>query len=64
MKLTPRQLEMLKSYAEDGEATDYANFDNAGTLAWCNRERIIDALHRKGMLDADGITEAGRAYIA
>lgn len=62
--LTPRQLTMLRDYANDGEATDYAEFDDAGTLAWCNRERVIEALWRRGLLGEDGVTEAGREVIA
>jgi hypothetical protein len=60
--LSPRQREMLKSYADGNEPTDYAIFwDAAGAaLGWRNRERVIEALHRKGLLDADGITPAGR----
>jgi hypothetical protein len=62
-RLTDRQLEMLRDYEDGNEATDFAEFDSAGTLAWRNRERVIDALHRKGLLDADGITTYGRAAL-
>ena len=64
MSVTPRQLEMLVSFDRDGEATDFADFDNAGTLAWKNRERVIDALRRKGLYDDNGITDAGRKVLA
>lgn len=58
--VTTRQLEMLRDYADSNEATDFADFDSAGTLAWRNRERVIDALHKRKMLDADGITLLGK----
>jgi hypothetical protein len=58
--MTPKQREMLISFERDGEATDICDFYNAGTLFWRNRERVIEALHRKGYLNADGITEVGR----
>lgn len=61
--MTPKQREMLLSFHRDGEATDFCDFYDAGTLAWRNRERVIDALHRKGLLNADGVTEAGRAAL-
>ena len=35
-----------------------------GTLAWRNRERVIEALYRKGFLAENGITDAGRAALA
>jgi hypothetical protein len=64
MMITPRQREMLVSFERDGEATDFANFDSAGTLAWRNRERVIDALIRKGMIDDNQkLTDAGRAAL-
>jgi hypothetical protein len=62
--LTPRQLQMLNDYDRDGEASDFADFDHAGTLAWRNRERVIDALRRKGYINDDGITESGRRYLS
>lgn len=58
--LSPKQRDMLKDFARDGEATDLYDFDRAGTLAWMNRERVIDALRRKGMIDDNGITDEGR----
>ena len=61
--LTPRQQQMLMDYHCDGEASDIADFYTGGTLDWLNRERVINALHRKGMLDADGVTELGRQYL-
>lgn len=61
--LTSKQREMLIDFARDNEATDFAEYDRAGTLAWRNRERVIDALHKKGYLNEDGITEAGRRAV-
>lgn len=63
-KLTEKQRAMLTSFAQDGEAADLYDFDSAGTLGWRNRERVIDALHRKGLLNEDGITPAGREALA
>lgn len=65
-RLTQRQLEMLRDYEDGNEATDIADFDmrGGGTLAWRNRERVIDALHKRGLVDADGITTAGRTVFA
>lgn len=66
-KPTIRQLEMLRDYADSNEATDFSAFHdraNGSALAWRNRERVIDALHKRGALDADGITAEGRATLA
>jgi hypothetical protein len=65
MKITTRQIEMLRSFERDGEATDYCAFydTGAGALAWRNRERVIDALHRRGLLNDDGLTNAGRQVL-
>ncbi len=65
--LTKAQREALKSYEADFEAPDYAEYsDRAGpALGWLNRERVINALVRKGMIDAElKITELGRAALA
>jgi hypothetical protein len=63
--LTPRQFEMLRDYGRDGEATDYSEYHDAAgaALGWRNRERVIDALHRKGLLDQDGVTAIGREVL-
>ena len=58
--MTPKQREMLISFERDGEATDICDFYEAGSLFWRNRERVIEALWRKGLLNEDGITDAGR----
>ena len=65
--ITAAQREALAAYAADMEAPDYADYaDRAGpALGWLNRERVITALIRKGLLDADQqITEAGRKELA
>jgi hypothetical protein len=62
-KLTAAQRNALKQYAADFEAPDYAEYsDRAGAaLGWLNRERVITALIRKGLIDDDQkITDAGR----
>jgi hypothetical protein len=61
MKISPKQYDMLRAFAIDGEATDIAGFD--GPLGWHNRERVIDALRRKGLLDDNGVTLAGRRLL-
>lgn len=65
-RLSETQLTMLRHFEQDGYATDYADFhDRAGAaLGWLNRERVIDALRRRGLLDDDGVTEAGRKALA
>lgn len=61
-KPTARQLEMLRDIDNDCEPTDFAYFhDRAGTLGWANRERVLTALIRRGLLDSDlRLTEEGR----
>lgn len=63
MQISPKQREMLAAYAEDGNPEDiYAYGESA--LAWCNRERVISALIRKGLIDNDQvITDAGLALL-
>lgn len=66
-RITNAQRDALKSYAADLEAPDYAEYsDRAGAaLGWLNRERVITALVRKGLLDRDlRITDAGRQTLA
>lgn len=62
-RISTKQREMLIAFKNDGEAADLYDFDSAGTLGWRNRERVIDALHRSGLLDNNGITAAGLAAI-
>jgi hypothetical protein len=66
VKLSKAQRDALKAYAADYEAPDYAEYaDRAGpAFGWLNRERVITALMRKGLIDGDQkITEAGRAIL-
>jgi hypothetical protein len=64
--ISKAQLRMLRDCA-DSEPTDYADFflrSGSSALGWVNRERVISALLRKGMLDDDlKPTELGRAYL-
>lgn len=63
-RVTQKQIDMLRSFVEDGEATDVADFDNATNLAWRNRERVLVALRRRKLLtDDNAITEAGREIL-
>ena len=67
MKLSKAQLDALRSYAADIEAPDYADYaERAGAaLGWRNRELVISALMRRGLIDGEQkITEAGRAALA
>lgn len=67
MKLSAKQLIMLRDYHRDGEASDLGDFAatrrSGDALAWRNRERVIDALRRKGLLNDDGITPEGIAVL-
>ena len=64
--ISPAQLRMLKD-CDDGEPTDYADFllrSGVSAFGWRNRERVISALIRKGLLDDDlKVTQQGRAYL-
>jgi hypothetical protein len=64
--ISPAQLRLLQD-CDDGEPTDYADFANRSgvpAFGWSNRERVIAALIRKGLLDDDlKVTERGRAYL-
>lgn len=63
-KLSDKQIEMLRDFERDGEASDLSAFDGADHLGWHNRERCITSLHKRGLLDRDGLTDAGRAALA
>lgn len=61
IRLSPKQLIMLIDL-EDGDATDLDDFNGPG--GWHNRESVINALIRKGLLDNDAaITEKGRELL-
>lgn len=64
-KLSAKQIQALRDYAEGYEQPDLDDFYGAaGALAFRNRERVIDALKRRGLVDAGGITQAGRDILA
>lgn len=67
MSISKAQLRMLKDCHEDGEPTDFNDFalrSGNSALGWGNRERVLSALLRKGLLD-DNLkpTEAAQAYL-
>jgi hypothetical protein len=62
MTITKRQYEMLRDL-DRGDATDYADYSDraGGALGWANRERVIEALLRRRLIDMDlCLTDAGR----
>lgn len=66
MKLSKRQHQMLVDIYANCEPTDFAEYaDRADALGWRNRERVLDALSRKGLLENDDIklTEAGMRLV-
>lgn len=66
MHITSKQMQALRDYAEGREHPDFDDYyGSAGALAWLNRERVIDALMRRGLIDADQkITQAGIDLLA
>ena len=65
VKITDKQMQALRDYAEGREHPDFDDYyGTAGALAWRNRERVIDALRRRGLIDDNGITKAGRDMVA
>lgn len=65
-QISKAQRVALAAYAADYEAPDYAEYaDRAGpSLGWLNRERVITALIRRGLISDGRITDAGRAILA
>lgn len=62
--LTPKQTAALRDYADGREHPDFDDYyGTAGALAFRNRERVIEALMRRGLVDENGITTAGRDLI-
>jgi hypothetical protein len=61
MNLSNKQREALTSvYVTSGDTPDI--WDYRGPLGWHNRERVLSALQRRGLLHADGtLTDAGVA---
>ena len=65
MKLTPKMLDALQQYAEGREHPDFDDYYSADNpLAFRNRERVIIALERRGLIAEGVITETGKAVIA
>lgn len=64
--LTPQQARLLRKIANDGgfDFLDPLDFHSSGPLWFQNRDRMIGALQRRGYLDGDQVTEAGRAALA
>lgn len=65
MTLSPAQLKMLHDL-DDGDPTDFAEFaDRSGSaLGWRNRERVLSALTRKGLIDDDlKLTDTGKELL-
>lgn len=58
-KITEKQMQALREYAEGREHPDYDDFIEAGSLAFRNRERVIEALERRGLISEGIITQAG-----
>lgn len=57
--MSAKQRDMLLSFYRDGEAIDICDFD--GDFGWHNRERVIDALVRRGYLTEHcAVTDSGR----
>lgn len=53
--ISPAQIKMLEDI-NDGAPTDYADFflrSGSSTLGWRNRERVIAALIKRGLVDDD-----------
>jgi len=64
--VTARQAELLRDVARDGgfDFLDPADYWSSGALGFRNRERVIEALQRKGLLDGDKVTEMGLRVLA
>lgn len=62
MQISEKQRQALRDYSEGYEHPSLDDFE--GALAFRNRERVIDALRRRGLVDDCGITDAGRAALS
>ena len=65
-KLTTRQAEMLRDLGE-GKGFGYLDpmdYVDSGTLWFRNRDRVIGALERKGLIDGEDLTQRGREVLA
>ena len=64
-KLTEKQMQALRDYDEGYEHPDYDDYHGAaGALAFRNRDRVIAALERRGLVKDGKITDAGRDVVA
>jgi hypothetical protein len=63
-RLTTAQQRMLKDIADGDGPTDYADFflrSGSSALGWRNRERVIEALLARKLIDDDmHLTDHGR----
>ena len=67
MRLSSEQRRVLAHYAnDDGPGESWAQMltNAADKLAWYRHERTITSLERRGLIDVNGITEAGREALA
>ena len=65
--LSPRQSQMLRDLSRGGgfDSLDPADYHASGSLWFQNRDRVIGALERKGLIDSEGVvTDTGRAALS
>lgn len=66
--LTPAMRRELSSFVTTGEPSDACEWHGAGALWFVARDRVIGALLRRGLIEADDNgytpTDAGRAALA
>lgn len=63
--MTEKQIDCLRAYVETGDHPMPDDYFAGGTLWFRNRERVIDALKRRGYLDEHCVpTLAGREALA
>lgn len=64
MPISEKQMQALRDYASGYDQPDFDDFyGEAGSLAWRNRERVIDALERRGLIREGKITERGMSLV-
>lgn len=64
MTISAKQMQTLRDYASGYEHPDFDDFYGAaGSLAFRNRERVIDVLERRGLIRDGKITERGRSLV-
>ena len=64
--LTPRQQQMLRdlSHGHGFDFLDPYDYHASGVLWFQNRDRVIGALQRKGLIENEQLTERGRIALA